>query len=666
LRAFIIRPFGSKPDHTGAVVDFDAVERDLIEPALVKLGYEGRTTKEIAKAGNIREDMFRLLVTADLVIADISIHNANVFYELGIRHGLRDKRTFLVRCKADEPVFDLQTDRYLPYDRADPAGSLPDLVEALRQTRDAQTKDSPVFLLLPSLAVQERSLFLMVPQDFAEDVQRAKVEKSAGDLRLLAEEVGGFEWESEGLRVVGRAQFDLGAHEGGKVTWEKLRELEPNDLEANTSLGTIFQKLGDLARSDEAIQRALAGKDECPQPRAELRALLGRNAKARWLAEWQSKPEAERRETALRSPFLHESAKVYAAGFDEDLNHFYSGLNALAMATVEIELAGALPQIWEERFADSGEATVALDGNRKVAAQLGAAVARSLAAARRRLDRLGRSDMWLAISQADLRFLTSDRPQSVAASYRKALAGAPDFALESARTQLKLYQVLGVRSANAETALAVFPPESAAAAPAASGPAPRVLLFTGHRIDAPGRETPRFPAEKEDVARDAIKHAVETEMALPGGVAFGIAGAASGGDILFHEVCAELGIPTRLFLALPPDQYIVASVASAGASWIDRFHAIHDGHADARRVLSSSKELPVWLRGKRDYDIWRRNNLWTLHNALALGRNRVTLIALWDRGKGDGPGGTEHMCETTRSRGAKVVILDTKALFGVH
>jgi hypothetical protein len=56
---------------------------------LKKLGFEGRTTQGIAKAGNIREDMFRLLVTADLVIADISIHNANVFYELGIRHALR-------------------------------------------------------------------------------------------------------------------------------------------------------------------------------------------------------------------------------------------------------------------------------------------------------------------------------------------------------------------------------------------------------------------------------------------------------------------------------------------------------------------------------------------------------------------------------------------------
>jgi hypothetical protein len=75
LRAFIVRPFGVKSD-----VDFDAVERLLIDPVLDRLGITGRTTGEIVSQGNIREDMFRLLLTADLVIADMSIHNANVFY----------------------------------------------------------------------------------------------------------------------------------------------------------------------------------------------------------------------------------------------------------------------------------------------------------------------------------------------------------------------------------------------------------------------------------------------------------------------------------------------------------------------------------------------------------------------------------------------------------
>jgi len=39
------------------------------------------------------------ICTTSLVLADLSMNNANVFYELGIHHALRDKRTFLVRCK---------------------------------------------------------------------------------------------------------------------------------------------------------------------------------------------------------------------------------------------------------------------------------------------------------------------------------------------------------------------------------------------------------------------------------------------------------------------------------------------------------------------------------------------------------------------------------------
>ena len=119
MRAFIVRPFGTRDG-----IAFDRVESELIAPVLDELGISGRTTQEIARAGNIRTDMFRGLLVADLVIADISIHNANVYYELGIRHALRDRITVLIRARVDEVPFDLRTDRYLEYD--------PDAPEAAR------------------------------------------------------------------------------------------------------------------------------------------------------------------------------------------------------------------------------------------------------------------------------------------------------------------------------------------------------------------------------------------------------------------------------------------------------------------------------------------------------------------------------------------------------
>jgi hypothetical protein len=51
----------------------------------------------VIDAGNIRSDMFALILEADIVICDITVHNANVFYELGIRHALRKKHTVLIK-----------------------------------------------------------------------------------------------------------------------------------------------------------------------------------------------------------------------------------------------------------------------------------------------------------------------------------------------------------------------------------------------------------------------------------------------------------------------------------------------------------------------------------------------------------------------------------------
>ena len=59
--------------------------------------------------------MFQRLLAADLVVADLSVHNANVFYELGIRHALRQQKTFIVRASTDTFPFDLQTDRQLTF-----------------------------------------------------------------------------------------------------------------------------------------------------------------------------------------------------------------------------------------------------------------------------------------------------------------------------------------------------------------------------------------------------------------------------------------------------------------------------------------------------------------------------------------------------------------------
>ncbi|HYK21455.1 MAG TPA: tetratricopeptide repeat-containing protein [Pyrinomonadaceae bacterium] len=662
MRAFIIRPFGTKND-----INFDEVEAKLIDPALNQLAVTGRTTMEIRRQGNIRLDMFQRLLTADLVIADISIHNANVYYELGVRHALRGKRTFMIHAqgtgvKTDEAPFDIKTDRYLAYDANNPAASLADLIEGLRQTINSEEQDSPIFQMLPDLAEQDRAHFLPIPRDFREEVERARQGRERGDLELLAAEARGFEWEIEGLRVVGRAQFNLKAFEGARTTWEAVRKLDPLDVEANTMLGTIYQRLCDLTSSDQALQRVLTRKGLDKEGRAEVQSLLGRNAKTRWTNDWKSAGSLEARQRqALTSPYLDESLEAYQNAFKEDLNHFYSGVNTLALLTIQTKLAELLPDVWAERFEEESEAERELAVRKKEVEKVCASADLSLKAAAERLEREQLHDMWAEISQADLCFLTSKKPTKVSDAYRRALVEAPAFANDAVRRQLSLYQELGLFSENVVAVLRVLPADSG---PLSSAPsiAKRALLFTGHMIDAPDRETPRFPPDKVEIARQKIAEAVAAEQQISGGISCGVAGCASGGDMLFHQVCEAMGIPTRIFLALPRDLYIRESVAPAGPQWVEEFNRLV--RSRPVRVLGDSSELPRWLQEKPNYNIWQRNNLWNLHNALAaVGGENVTLIALWNGTNGDGPGGTGDMVQKARERGAKIVILDSNKIF---
>ena len=660
MRAFIIRPFGTKNE-----INFDAVEQNLIDPALNRLEITGRTTMEIRRQGNIRVDMFQRLLTADLVIADISIHNANVYYELGVRHALRGRHTFMIRgrgagIKTDEVPFDIKTDRYLTYDGVNPAASLDELVEGLRQTINSEAHDSPVFQMLPDLAEQDRARFLPIPRDFREEVERATEKKELGDLELLAAEARGFEWEIEGLRLIGRAQFELKAFEGARVTWEGIRRQYELDVESNTMLGTIQQRLGDLTSSDQALKRviSLTGLDD--ERRAEVRSLLGRNAKSHWTAEWrQAASEPERQQRALRSPYLDEALEAYEAAFNEDLNHYYSGLSTLATLTIQTKLAELMPDVWAERFDEEEDAQRDLESRRKKLQKISSAVELSIKAAVDHSEKEDRN-VWVELSQGDLCFLTSTKPAKVSASYRKALADAPAFVGDVVRRQIGLYRDLGLLKDNVEAALSVIEPAPVAASTAATPQ--RVLLFTGHMIDTPGRAEPRFPADKVEVAKQKIAEAVASEQQLAGGIAFGIAGGANGGDILFHQVCESMNIPTHIYLAVPRELYIRASVAAAGPQWIEEFNRLV--RSRPVRVLCDSKELPRWLQEKPDYNIWQRNNLWNLYNAFAaVGGENVTLIALWNGALGDGAGGTADMVEKAQERGAKTIILDTKKIF---
>jgi len=663
-RAFVVRPFGTRSG-----IDFDAVDQRLIQPALKNREIEGATTGPILEAGNIREDMFQRLLVTDLVVADVSLHNANVFYELGIRHALQPRRTVLIRARQetpraergpeDEVPFDLRTERYIEYDPKDPGKAIDTLTEALRQTFDGDRVDSPVFSMLPGLQQQDRARFIPVPAAFRESVELAEKSKQHGLLGLLAEEARGAAWGSEGLRVIGRAQFNTRAHNGARVTWEALVQLDPLDAEANQRLATIFQRLGDLNASDQALQRILGNPRATAAQRAEALSLLGRNIKDRWRGGWAGAGGDQARRQALRSPYLLQAYEKYKQGFDEDLNAYYPGLNALSLLTIAIELARRQPELWEARFQDAAEAAKAIKDLESQRHVLSGAVAAALGAAEARRAQAGGQDRWLEISAADYRFLTSDRASQVAYAYEKALAGAASFEIDSARTQVQLFQQLDLLIENVKASVEIFPPTTARIANVVRPV--RVVLFTGHMIDAPGRVPQRFPAKSEPSARALIADRLKQEISRTDGPVVAMASAASGGDIIFHEVARELGLERRLLLPLPADLFRNDSVSPAGPEWERRFDVLMR-EFPSPPFLARTDELPSWLGPRAAYNTWQRANLWMIYEALAVNAQHLTLLALWDGTTGDGPGGTEHMIRLAKQQGASAVIIRTQEL----
>jgi hypothetical protein len=107
------------------------------------------------------------------------------------------------------------------------------------------------------------------------------------------------------------------------------------------------------------------------------------------------------------------------------------------------------------------------------------------------------------------------------------------------------------------------------------------ILFSGQMIDNAGRPAPRFPASKAAAAGVAIRQALGkiigtgglAETAGPAGFR-GIAAAACGGDILLHEACLDLHIPSELYLGLPVDEFDKTSVAFAGKNSQERYRRL--------------------------------------------------------------------------------------------
>ena len=154
---FMVMPFGRKPTQAEpgkgpAEIDFNALWDKAYFPLLVELGY--RPIRADQETGSlIINQMLERLYFSDLVLADLTIPNGNVYYEIGVRHAAQENGCVLLAADWSKQLFDVAQMRTVRYPL--PQGDVDDaLAQNIRDTIRPHIKKmrfahSPVFEVLP-------------------------------------------------------------------------------------------------------------------------------------------------------------------------------------------------------------------------------------------------------------------------------------------------------------------------------------------------------------------------------------------------------------------------------------------------------------------------------------------------------------------------------------
>jgi len=527
--AFVAMPFSVKKDSQGNEIDFNRVYDELIKPALEAAGLDVfRADKEV-RAGDIRTDMFQELLIADLVVADLTIDNPNVWYELGVRHALRARGVVLISGGQVPTAFDLYTDRKLRYSikdcGPDPATIEQDkknLAEMVKATMESWhgRKVSPVYDLMPNLQEPDwKSLRIGDVQEFWSQydawenrITLARKTGQIGDVLVLADEapIAAFRAEAwikagETLRKAEHFNFGLEQLEQGLA-------IEPNNLRGLREQGMCLQRLALAGKPGHSLDRARAHYrtvlEYFPND-AETWALLGRVDKDAWVAAWYQPdrtPEQMRDDAAYEDALLRAAIESYVTGYRRNPGNYYSGINALTLMHLYQHLTKD-PRYEKEMAMVAGAVRFAAE-----------------------MEADPNQAFFAKATLGNLEVLVGT-PDTTKGAYKEFIAKNDKdwFALNSCRAQLQLLKDMGYRLENVEAGIAVFDRALQRLTKPNDRWQPRqVLLFSGHMIDSLTRPTPRFPATKESIAAQRIEEALQKlgagseDLALTQGACGGI------------------------------------------------------------------------------------------------------------------------------------------------
>lgn len=334
---FVLMPFGKKSAGGEKPVNFDAVYNKLIKPAIEEAGLEPIRADEEQAGGIIHKPMFERLVLCDYAVADLTAANANVFYELGVRHAAKPRTTVLMFAEGQGRLpFDVAQLRALPYEIGRNGGPtncdtmIKLLSDKLKAARGGADKDSPLYQLLddyPRISHEKTDVFREQVAYAADIKERLSEARVAGREEVHAVEVSleGLMDEEAGVVV------DLLLSYRAVGAWaDMIRIYDQIDPALQSTILFREQYAFALNRQGlgERAERVLKELVEERGPSSETLGILGRVYKDRW-----QKAKAEGA-IVPASGYLKQAVETYRRGFEADWRDAYPGINALTLMQI--------------------------------------------------------------------------------------------------------------------------------------------------------------------------------------------------------------------------------------------------------------------------------------------------------------------------------------------
>jgi tetratricopeptide (TPR) repeat protein len=344
---FIDMPFGKKADpKSGIEVDFDQIYSEGIKPAVEAAGLECIRGDMERSGGIIHTAMFARLLLSEFVVADLTMGNPNVFYELGVRHTARPYTTIPIFATISDLPFDVSLVRAIPYDLKN--GRLSNQAQVALKTaikdriesvlKGPLSKDSPLFQLFdefPGIQMSHEVTDVFrshveYSEEFKDRLADARIagskEKVRDEIRAIQSELGNLKAIERGVLVdLFLSYRDAEAFEDMIALYKEFPSELKHAMITRQQYGFALNRNGDWRKALRVLEKVIADFGES----AETYGLLGRVYKDRYKASDEGDP--------ARTGYLEKAIAAYTKGFEAEPMDYYPGVNAITLLALKAE-----------------------------------------------------------------------------------------------------------------------------------------------------------------------------------------------------------------------------------------------------------------------------------------------------------------------------------------